>query len=318
MIKYMSIWFKISLLLVLGLIYCYLILFTNYAPDVYVFVQYAYKDSLLRNITLNSFIDNNFIFDFFIVIGDFLEISDPTDWLIFITFVSVVLFIAKYAILLFSGRWLAVVIVYFASFYVDLNQLRFNMAGLFLVLFILLGKSKFRLIAVFFSFSSHIVPASLYLLAWLRRRFVRVILFVIPGIIFMLAFGFFKMASESRIADYFAYTPTVYPKILFVFFPTVFYLYKFKTNLIAMDKIHAYAVTCVFIGISFFFVNFELSARFFEIAFIVVAVLNVYHRRSLAFDLFLLVLSISIVTSRSLSGISTASDFIDGYKLQPF
>nr|WP_314898205.1 hypothetical protein [uncultured Flavobacterium sp.] len=313
--KIIEIFFKLLFLFSTSLIFVYFVLFTKYVPDIYVFVQYAVKDSIERTVDINSIVSNNFLFDLMILFGDAIGIMDFTDWIILIIVLSLLFFVSKYSLLIFTGRFFGVLIVYVASFFVDLNQLRFNFGLFFLFLAFWVKKKHLRLFFMFFSFCSHLIPFFLSIVTFARLNFKKFIFIIIPVLVLALTSGVFLLFSDSRLLDYAsADGSSKYPKTLILFFPVLYYLTTTKIDEYLFLNMKNFAITLLGLGFILFFVNFELAARFFEVAFIQIAILNVYYKKSLTFDLILFCLSISVLGSRLIGGISNSSNFIDVYQ----
>lgn len=307
--------FKISFLVIISIIYIYFILFTKYVPDVYVFIQYAIKDSVNRVVDINSIISNNFLFDLMILFGDLLGLTDFIGWISLIITLSLIFLIIKYSTLIYTGRFFGVLIVYFASFFVDLNQLRFNFGILFLFFSFYTTHNYLKKIFKALSFFSHLIPFSLYLVTFARLNFRKFILFIIPILILLLSTGVLLLFSDSRLLSYTSTDASAkYPKTLILFFPVLYYLMTTKISNYFFLKIKDFTYTVLTLGGVLFFFNFELSARFFEVAFIQITILNIYYKKNLTFDLLLFFLSLGVLSSRLLNGISNSSNFIDVYQ----
>jgi hypothetical protein len=79
------------------------------------------------------------------------------------------------------------------------------------------------------------------------------------------------------------------------------------------DEIVQYAMTSFMVGLALFLFNYELTARFFEIAFVAVCVANGFSDRKPPIDIILFVTALTIFGSRLMSGISTQTDFAEQY-----
>jgi len=282
-------------------------------PDLFVFMQYAVKDNSIRIIDINSIISNNFLFDLLIYFGDNLGFDYYTDWLILIISLTLFFIVIKYTMLLSTGRFFGVLIVYISSFFIDLNQLRFNFGMLLIILSYSIANKYLNYIFKFFSFFCHLMPTVFEIIRNLffnkRARGLLLLSFIV-----LLPTGFLFLFSQSRILELLYQNPSKYPKVLILFFPCVYYLKNVQIKSQFFINIKQFSFTLLTIGTLLFFINFEVSARLFEVAFTLVCILNVYFKKSNIFDLFLLILSISVLVSRLISGINTGSDFIEIYQ----
>jgi hypothetical protein len=294
-------------------IFQYMTLYTKYTPDTYVFVQYAYRDNLTRSIDIDSLLNNNVIFDLLTIVGDILNIDTPLGWTYLILFFAIIVFSVKYSYLLLNYDLLAVVIIYFASFFVDLNQLRFSISSIFLYCIARGVYSKYQVVFFVFGFSSHIIPFFIYSLQIMRRKIVWAVVGAAPFIFFLILSGFGRYLVDSRLFSYFSLSIGQYPKVLLLFSPLSVYFLRSRPESLIESEVLLYAKSAFIIGISLFLFNYELTARFFEISFIAVCVANALSKRIFPIDAMLLITSITIFVSRMLSGITTQTDFSEQY-----
>ncbi len=311
MFKSLSILFFI---IIINIIAIYFILFTKYVPDFYVFIQYAFKDSA-RILDISSLISNVLLFDLFVKIGDYLSFDDFTQWIYLWLGVTVFTLSLKYYILFNSGRIYKVFIVYFASFFVDLNQLRFNFAFVLLVIAIFYRKFWFSKFFIILSSISHVMPILFYSIAKLRKINMKYIISIFSILLVIILLVDYSLIVNSRLFDYVKIgNGSQLPKVLILFFPSLFYVVSstFKSELFYIAK--SFIFTILMIGVIIFPFNFEVSARLFEFSFIVVSITNVYYHYSYKFDFILFFLSVAVILSRITNGINTASDFIEFYQ----
>lgn len=304
---------KLTLLIPPLYVFYYMTLYTKYAPDTYVFVQYAVKDNLFRTIDQNSLLNNNVIFDLLTILGDLLQISTPIDWLNFITIISMFVFAVKYIFLLEKMNIFPVIIIYFSSFFVDLNQLRFNISSILLYYIISNNGSKAKILGTIVGFSSHIMPFILYFITYARRNISKSLVGILPIFMIVIGTGFFNYLMSSRIFSYFTLSIGAYPKVLLLFFPLLLFFIQKSNGHKMRDEIVHYAMTSFIVGLALFLFNYELTARFFEIAFVAVCVANGFSDRKPPIDFILLITALTIFGSRLMSGISTQTDFAEQY-----
>lgn len=314
-IKIFKYLYIILLLIGINLVAIYFILFTKYVPDFYVFIQYAFKDSD-RNFGVLSLISNVFLFDLFVQIGDFLSFDDFTQWIYLWLGVTVFTLSLKYYILFASGKFYKVFIVYLASFFVDLNQLRFNFAFIVLCIAVFYRKFWFSKILIILSFFSHVMPVLFHLIAKFRNINIKYFISILSIIIIITSLGSYSLIANSRLFDYIKIgNGNQLPKVLILFFPSIYYLIYSNMKSKLSYIIKSFALTILIAGVIIFPFNFEVSARFFEFSFIIVTIMNVYYHYSYTFDLILFVLSVAVIFSRITNGINTASDFIELYQI---
>ena len=261
-------------LIVTSLVLAFFIKYTYYAPDAYVFVQYAYMDSIERTVDINSIISNNFLFDLMIVIGDILQFYTPQDWISYTIAVYIVVFSIKYVFLLRNAPIYPVVIVYFASFFIDINQLRFNLALVILFACHINMTRKKQIVMLPLSFLSHVIPIFIYVLSILKRRPVMMTVFIaLFGVLFSYT-GYFSILMESRLFGYTTQEQDSLPKVLLLLFPLVYGLVYLKNTDPSIVFIRDYCIVLLIIGIAIAPVNYFLTARFFETSFLIFTVYN--------------------------------------------
>lgn len=298
----------------INLIALYFIFFTKYVPDFYVFIQYAFKDSA-RNLDIFSIISNVFLFDLFVQIGDYLAFDDFTQWIYLWSGLTVLTLSLKYYILFNSGRIYKVFIVYFASFFVDLNQLRFNFAFILLGIAVFYRKIWFSKILIIISSLSHVMPFLFYSIAKLRKMNMKYFICLLSILLIVILLGNYSLVANSRLFDYIKIgNGNQLPKVLILFFPSLFYIINsnFKSELFYIAK--SFTFTILMSGLIIFPFNFEVSARLFEFSFIFVTIMNVYYHYSYKFDFIIFFLAVAVLLSRITNGINTASDFIEIYQ----
>lgn len=301
-----------------SLLFLYLILFTNYAPDFYVFVQYAYLDNTTRNLTIESVTSNNFLFDAMIVFGDLLSFDAPIHWILFASTLSLLYFLAKYSLLLGKARVFGVFLVYLVCFFVDLNQLRFGISTLLLFSSFWIRTPPLKYLFITISFLVHIVPLFIFFLSKFFRFGIGALFFVplFPILCyFLLSHLSTDFIEYSRVFAYLTDPVEGTPKILVVIFPVLFYMFNYKFHDTRLNKIFDFAFASMLIGFAFLFLNINLTARFFEISFMTVAVLNSFQRIGRLYDFFIFVLAVGIIASRLYYGINHSTDFSYLYSL---
>lgn len=284
-----------------------LILFSYYAPDAYVFVKYAFEDNIERTVDLISIINNNFLFDILVVIGDILCFTTSTDWLIFITSIYAIIFLIKYLTLVNNGKTSDVTLVYIASFFTDLNQLRFNLALLLLFSLIYQKNIIFKFATVVLAFFSHIVPTSFFLLTKAKK-------FIIPGSIAII-YILWSDLQESRLLSYTEATEFYFPKSLLLALPVTYYLFTEKRKNIISESFKNFCIPIYIAAILITYINVEMASRFFELTFIVATISNVFVRFKTITRVIFFFFAISSLISRVFFGISNSTNFIDLYKL---
>ncbi|MCC5610840.1 hypothetical protein LC612_29865 [Nostoc sp. CHAB 5834] len=207
----------------------------------------------------------------------------------------------------------SVVVIYFASFFVDINQLRFNISSIILYYVVSRSGIKAKFFGTVIGFSSHIMPFILFAITYVRRNVSKAAFGILPILLIFVGTGVFNYIISSRIFSYFTFSIGDYPKVLLLIFPlTIFFLQKSNGHRMRDELVH-YALTSFIVGLALFFFNYELTARFFEIAFIAVCIANGFSDRKPPIDAMLFVTAITIFSSRILSGISTQTDFADQY-----
>lgn len=301
-------------LIVTSLVLAFFIKYTYYAPDAYVFVQYAYMDSIERSVDINSVISNNFIFDLMIVVGDALQFYAPKDWISYTITIYVIVFAAKYVFLLRNASLYPVVIVYLASFFIDINQLRFNLALVLLFACHINMTRKKQIIFLPLSFLAHVIPVFIYIISVLKRRpAVMTVFLALFGVLFSYT-GYLSVLMESRLLGYTTQEQDALPKVLLLFFPLVYGLVYLKNTDPSIVFIRDYCIVLLMIGIAIAPVNYFLTARFFETSFLIFTVFNCLSKgRRPELDLLLLVSSLAVMSSRLFSGIRAGADFAERY-----
>ena len=286
-----------------------LTLFTSYAPDTYVFVKYAYDHTTDRAVQFQSLLDNNVIFDVLSVAGARLGFSTGTEYLLMLTGLNALVLLVKYGYLLRKGRLVDVVTVFAASFYaLDLNLFRLNLA--LIILFIGLScKSRIsRIAAQVTSGVTHFIP----ICATLLKRCYYIPLFllaVVPLSVF---------DQKTRLYIYLLNKDlTPYKSLMFVLPFLVCYLdrrFKQRVHDPMMQVAEAFAVT----GAVAIFFNTLIVARFFELAFIVTAVANVFRRFSYLPRVFLMLFALVAFAQRTSGGINAGdNNFVNEFVLDP-
>lgn len=297
-----------------SLILAFFIKYTYYAPDAYVFVQYAYLDSIERSIDINSLISNNFIFDLMILIGDFIGFYKPIQWINYTICVYMVVFTIKYSFLLRNAPLFPVTIVYFASFFIDINQLRFNLALLLLFAAHVHITKKKQLILFPLSFVSHVIPMFIYGISILKKRPAIMSVFLAFSAVVFIYMGYFSLIENSRLFAYANQEQDGIPKVLLLIFPLIYGLIYLGRDDSSIDFIRDYCIVLVVIGVAIAPLNYFLAARFFETSFVIFTIYNCLSReRRPELDLLLLVSSLAVMSSRLISGIRAGADFAERY-----
>lgn len=290
--------FSMFVFLLIALIFLfYFQFFTLFAPDTYVFVKYAVSDNLLRNISLLSITSNNFIFDLLTVIGDLLNITTSLEFLLLIVISSALLFVVKYTFLLKIGKKRNVFIVLLASFYVlDLNQFRLNLSLFFIIIFVFNNKARF--LKIILSFLSHLMP----LVVIFTRK-----IYYIPLIIFMIL-PLSLLLDISRVFAYFDNPELKFFKSLLLCIPFIVCYRGMKKSIEFNYKLMQIGVAFLLIGFFVIFYSTVMASRFFEIAFILSTIANVYKPFSKPKRAILFLFAISTFTSRTMGGINAGDN----------
>lgn len=298
--------FSMFIFLLIPLVFFfYFQLFTFFAPDTYVFVKYAVSDNLSRDISLFSITSNNFIFDLLTVIGDLLNLTTSLEFLLLIVISSALLFIAKYTFLLKIGKKRNVFIVLLASFYVlDLNQFRLNLSLFFII--ILVFNNKARFLKIILSFLSHLMP----LLVIFTRK-----IYYIPLIIFTIL-PISLLIDISRVFAYFDNPELKFFKSLLLCIPFIVCYSGMKKSNEFNYKLMQIGVAFLLTGFFIIFYSTVMASRFFEIAFILCTIANVYKPFSKLKSATLFLFAFSTFISRSIGGINAGdNNFILEYVL---
>ena len=287
---------RFMVVLLLSSIVAGLIIFTTYAPDAYVFVQYAWKDNILRDVGLHSLVSNTVLFDIGTIVFDTLNISGTANYLIAVTVVYLLVFYLKYLHFLADLSISRILLVFTASLVTyDINQLRFQLA-LLLVLYTIIApisrKLKFLLHGL--SFFTHILPVTVMYTA----RLYYLPLLLLPAVLVFLA------AIESRVIVYFIPTEFIPFKVFALIIPNLicFWHYKKKHQSNQIAKL-AFSYTLIFI----FFLGFNgmLAARFLEASFFLFVVWwGLCRCRSKVLTGTLWFFSLSMLVSRLANGVS--------------
>jgi hypothetical protein len=297
----------------------FLILYTSLAPDIYVFVQQALIDNVTRSVEFSSLTSNNLIFDVLIVFGDWINISSSDGWVYLISTITLIVILVKYTLLASYSRPFGLILIFLSSIVIDINQLRFTLA---IVLIMLAFNSKSFFSKTIFSvcsFISHIAPVLLYSASLL----VRYKIYISGSFICLLALIMYYaqnyLIDFSRFFIYLSLGESYIPKILFVALPSFWYLYSLPRGQKLpplFENLFNFSCFLLIFSIPFLFININLSARFVEIAYIFINILNSFKKINNFFDLLLLLLSLSIFISRVVSGVSGVDEFTDRYRLE--
>lgn len=300
--------------LITSLILAFFIKYTYYAPDAYVFVQYAYLDGIERNLNINSIVSNNFIFDLMIIIGDLFDFYTPVQWINYTICIYVAIFATKYIFLLRNAPLFPVIIVYFASFFIDINQLRFNLALLLLFTAHIHVTKKKQIIFFPLSFVSHVIPMFIYVLSILKKKPFIMMVFLTFSTVIIAYSGYFALIENSRLFSYADQEQDGIPKVLLLAFPLIYGLIYLRRTDSSLDFIRDYCIVLLFIGVAISPLNYFLTARFFETSFVIFTIYNCLSReRRPELDLLLLVSSLAVMSSRLISGIRAGADFAERY-----
>jgi hypothetical protein len=270
-------------LFLISILFFYSVFFTEYAPDMYVFVKYALLDFKANSITIDSFLNNNFVFDSLAIIGFLLGLDNVFGFLSLISFFSYLLFLLKYYYLSGRGSFLSIVLVFIGSFLTfDINVFRFNLAIFFLLLIYFLKNKIYKVISIMFSFSSHIFP----LLFLISKRLYFIPIFIIYLIISLL--------PETRLNLYLDNNDFKFFKSFILIIPSLSCLLEVSTkNIYYFDNktvFRAYkelSVTFLIIGLFLMFVNSVIASRLIETVFYFSIIFNVFYNFS-RFNYFLL------------------------------
>lgn len=247
------------ILICLSIIVGFFILFTKLSPDAYVFVRYAWKDNTARNISLDSLLGNNVLFDFGTIIFDYLNINGSINILMAVTVCYLLVFYLKYFHFLYDLSVSKILLVFVASLVTyDANQLRFQLS----LILLLYASSpdvskKWSMILKITSFLTHILPITVSKTA----RFYFLPLLLTPFLIGTL------ISLQSRFIYYFEPKEFVFYKVLLLIIPNSISYWHYKSkhtfNFIA-DLAFAFTVIALF----FVVLNAALAARFLEAGFL--------------------------------------------------
>lgn len=274
----------------------------------YVFVKYALLDNKTNNITIDSFINNNFIFDLIALFGNFLGLDNAFGYLILISFFSYLLFLLKYYYLSIRGSFLSIILVFIASFLTfDLNIFRFHLAILLLILIYFTNNKIFKVFSFVSSISSHLFP----LLFLITKRF-----YFLPLILF---FFISKILPDSRLNLYFDSIELKFFKSFILIFPSISCLSEvyLKKSISFVDKrlYIAYtelSTTFFVFGIILLFFNSVIASRLFETVFYLSVVFNVFYNFSRLNYFFLYFFAVLMLLSRLINGINSGdNNFIE-------
>lgn len=297
---------KFVIVIFFTILHVLMCLFMKYSPDLFVFVNYAFVDNIEREVGFSSLVNNVFIFDLLVVIGDSLGIDNWQGWTYYIGIVYGLVFFSKYLILTLTGNLSGVALVYLASFFMDLNQLRFNIALILVGIAIWATAKTTKFILLGLSGLAHVVPPIIYIASnHVKYTIVLAIMFFSLG----------GLVSESRLFDYTEGIPFYLPKTLLLSLPLVLFLFKENVLGFKLNQLRNIVFFCFVIAVIFFYFNVELSARFLETGFVVATVISVYKRFNYSTQAIFVLFSLAVIFSRFVNGISNSTDFSSLYQL---
>lgn len=279
----------------------YFILFTRYAPDAYVLVRYAAVDNIERTISIQSILDNNFVFDVLTVVGDALRISSPEEYLVLTASIYCMVFIFKYYSLLKVTTFSRTALIFVISFFTfDLNMLRFNLSVMVLLYPLIFRRQGIPVQYKALSLLIHVLPLAVYVLKKL---------YYLP-IFAVFVFASYLDVGDSRLFQYLDDQQMAAFKSLLYFIPVLiaFFIYKKscpKNDI--MEIVEALAV----LGLLCLPFNTAISARFVESAFYLCALWWVIYSRNQFLGVLFWLFAIASFISRYYGGINAGeNDFI--------
>jgi hypothetical protein len=299
---------KCYFLFTISVLFLYFIFFTEYAPDMYVFVKYSLFDNKTKNLTIDSFINNNFIFDLIALLGYFLGLNNAFSYLSLISFFSYLLFLLKYYYLSIRGSFLSIILVFIASFLTfDLNIFRFHLAIFFLIIIYFTNNKILKVFSFISSFSSHLFPV----LFLITKRF-----YFLP---FIFIFFIFKFLPDSRLNLYLDGFELKFFKSFILILPSISCLTEvYLKKSISFDDKRVYfaytelSTTFLVFGIILLFFNSVIASRLFETVFYLSVVFNVFYNFSRLNYFFLYLFAILMLFSRLINGINSGdNNFIE-------
>lgn len=291
---------KTLLILLVSLVAVYLIVFTQFAPDVYVFHKWVWTDNIARDIGLFSLLNNNFVFDLSTIIFDGLHIQGPINYLIAIIVIYLIVFYLKYFHFLADLSISRLLLVFTASFLTyDINQLRFQASLLFLLYsFSPSISSKRRLLLRGLSFPTHILP----LIVFYTSRFRYLPLLFLPGLIALMG------VYDSRFSLYFISEGFAAFKVFALIIPNLLSCWHYRKNY-QRNQIAELAIAFTFVGtliVPFFGL---IAARFLESGFLLFAVWwGLCGRRSRTMTGTLWFFALTMLVSRLVTGINSGNN----------
>ena len=246
-------------ILSLSFIAASLIIFTTYAPDVYVFLKWVWKDNIARDIGLHSVTNNNVLFDLSTIIFDSLYIQGAVNYLIAITVIYLIVFYLKYFHFLADVKISRILLVFVVSLTTyDINQLRFQLSLLFL-LYSFIGpiSRKKRLLLRVLSFFTHLLPVMVF---YTSRLAYLPILFL-PGLIAMM--GVF----DSRFSLYFVTVDFIPFKVFLLIIPNLLSIWYYRKKH-QRNQIAELAISFTVLAVIFLPFYGLIAARFIEAGFL--------------------------------------------------
>jgi hypothetical protein len=278
----------------------------RYTPDIFVFVHYAYTDNSSRSVSIDSLFSNNVIFDFLIVIGDFLQINSPIGWhQLIVTVVLLVSFLKYYLLASYGMRLNGLLLLFLSSFFIDINQLRFSLATVLLMSLWSIKSRYFSKLVKLLSLLAHLLPLSIVLFARLYSRQKYGFVIVTSSLAFIAASFYQQLTSYSRLFFYASPTLFYFPKILLAAIPVILYLRSSKRYIEDINYKGLAAISGMLLTSSIIFlpINVNLSARFIEYSYMLANLTNGFFKVSNRFDLLLCSVSLLILLSRLINGI---------------
>ena len=288
------------LILLFSFIAVYLIVFTQFAPDAYVFHRWVWKDNIARDIGLFSLANNNVLFDLSTIIFDALRIQGAINYLIAIIVIYLIVFYLKYLHFLADLSISRLLLVFTASLLTfDINQLRFQ-ASILLLLYSFSPSisGKRRLLLRGLSFFTHLLPIMVY---YTSRLWYLPLLFL-PGLIAL--FGVY----DSRFSLYFISGEFVAFKVFALIIPNLLSCWHYRKNY-QRNQIAELAISFTFVGtllVPFFGV---VAARFLESGFLLFAIWwGFCGRRSRVMTATLWFFALAMLVSRLVNGINAGNN----------
>lgn len=291
-----KIFIRFVYVLALSILLAFLLVATKYSPDAYVFIRWIAHDNIARNISFNSILNNNFLFDASTVVFDRIGITTLFGYLTAVVIFYLAVFYLKYFHFCRDLNLSKISLIFVASLMTyDLNQLRFNLSTLILLYsFSTSIGIKARMLLRCISLGAHILPILVYYIARLYYLPLLILPFLVP----------FLLGSDSRFKFYVTSEDFIFFKVFLLFIPNLITHWHYKRSH-HKSKIADYALSFNILFLILLGVNGALAARFVEGSFyLYVLWWCLADCRSKVLTTILWFFSLSMLTSRLFNGIS--------------